>query len=117
MRVRVVSAVALGSLVLLATAGCADSDAEAGAPPTSKSLPADVQKVVTRPTTVGITEPLKSPIPAGKTIAWVTCSIPSCQQLDAPMKEAAAAAGWTLKEVNGGATPTTIGAAWDEVVK
>jgi ribose transport system substrate-binding protein len=80
-------------------------------------LNAELQKAQTRPTQIAITEPLNGKAPTGKVVEWLQCGVPACVQLTKPLKEAAEAAGWTLKVVDEGLTPEEVKAAWQQVVR
>ena len=76
-----------------------------------------VDQLTTRPTKIQITDPLSKPVPQGKKLAWIQCSIPDCQILGPPLIEAAKSFGWTVQTINGGLTPETVKAAWGLAVR
>jgi len=67
------------------------------------------------PTSVGITEPVKGDIPTGKKIAFMNCGVEVCIGLGKAVEEASKILGWTVENVNVGATPDEINAAWNRV--
>lgn len=66
-------------------------------------------------TSIGITEPIKGDIPTGKKIAFMNCGVEVCIALGKAVEEAAGILGWTVEEVNVGATPDEISGAWNRV--
>lgn len=67
------------------------------------------------PTSIGITKPIKGEIPTGKKIAFMNCGVEVCIGLGKAVEEAAEILGWTVEDVNVGATPDEISGAWDRV--
>lgn len=93
-----------------ATGGATDDQVKAQA----TSL---LKKADTRPTTIGITEPVGAPIPAGKTVAFMTCSLSSCTEISTIAEDAAKVLGWKLVKINIGATPETVKAGYAQAVQ
>jgi ribose transport system substrate-binding protein len=60
---------------------------------------AATEKALAAPTTIPLTEPLKSKPPTGKTFAWMKCELVQCLVQADALKEATAALGWTYKEL------------------
>ena len=135
-RLALVACGILGAVLLFAIAGCGDSSSDSSSssePATSEStestessflnadvktkLDEEVAELEERPTSIGITEPIKKPIPSGKTIAFVRCSVPACTGQDVYFTEAAEKVGWKLVPVNSGLTAETIKNAWEQVVQ
>jgi ABC-type sugar transport system substrate-binding protein len=102
--------------VCLAAVAAAQSGAAGGANSLA-SVAARLTKLEQRPTHIAITTPLKGKVPAGKTIDWLSCGVPACDDKYPPLKAAAAAVGWKVKFINEGLTPELVKAAWDEVVR
>lgn len=69
------------------------------------------------PTSIGITEPIKGEIPTGKKIAFMNCGVEVCIALGKAVEEAAGILGWTVEDVNVGATPDEISGAWNRVAQ
>ena len=69
-----------------------------------------VEMWTSTPTSVGVTVPIKGKIPTGKKIAFMNCGVEICIALGNAVKEAAAILGWTVEDVNVGATPDEINA-------
>ena len=67
------------------------------------------------PTSIGITEPIKGDIPADKKIAFMNCGVEICIALSKAVEEAAGILGWTVEDVNVGASPDEISGAWNRV--
>lgn len=84
---------------------------------TTAETPSEIAAMLERPTSIGIDEPLRGGIPAGKEIWWIQCSSPACVALTRPLKAATDAVGWRLRVVNAGLTPETVKAAWDQAVQ
>jgi len=75
-------------------------ETEETAAPTGSDAAAKVAEYSAVPTTIGIAEPLATPIPAGKNVVWMECQLPQCSQIGQGVKDAAAAAGWNLEVIN-----------------
>jgi ribose transport system substrate-binding protein len=52
------------------------------------------------PTTIPLTEPLKSKPPTAKTFVWMKCDVNQCVDMGAGMKAATEALGWNYMELN-----------------
>lgn len=114
----------LGSCVTLAFAsGCGSSSSSgtssssSSASTVSPAIKQELQKDLTRPTSIGITTKLNAKIPSPKTITYMECGVPSCAALAIPLRHALTDVGWKLRVVNTGSTPESIKAAWDSVVQ
>lgn len=122
-RSRVASMAALAMTAMLALSACGSSDDGGGNAPQGSSdeikaqAEAAVAPYTTRPTSIGITEPIEGEIPSGKTIAYMNCSLPSCSEIGEIVKDAASVLGWTTVPINIGATPETVKAGWEQAVK
>ena len=61
------------------------------------------------PTELGVTTPLKTAPPKGKTFVWLNCELSACAQILVGVRQAASAAGWNLKVVQyQQANPATV---------
>lgn len=89
----------------------------ATAPPTLAQLKANVAKLMSRPTSIGITTPIKGKIPKNKTIAFMRCPAPTCIAYGVLMSDAAKVLGWKVEYINTGSTPASIQAAYDEAIR
>jgi ribose transport system substrate-binding protein len=69
-----------------------------------------------RPASVGITTPIGTPIPKGKTIAYIQCGSPACVVNGDVLQQAASAVGWKINRINAGLTVQSIQAAWQQAV-
>jgi ribose transport system substrate-binding protein len=76
-----------------------------------------VEEASKPPTHIGPTEPIKKPIPTGKTIISVNCGAESCSNTEEGLKEAAAVLGWKVKTINAEPTPQAIQEAYETVVR
>lgn len=76
-----------------------------------------LQSAAERPTSIGISEPIQGEIPKGKTVAFMTCSLPSCTEIATIAEDAAEALGWKLTKINIGVTPETVKAGYAQAVK
>lgn len=61
---------------------------------------ATTAKWLKAPTTIGITTPLKTAPPTGKTIVWLECELSDCKNIASGFQAAAQAVGWTVKTIN-----------------
>lgn len=116
----IVAGFAAGTLLL---AACSSSSSNSGGAASTGSasnkypaLTATVSKLLQRPTTIGITDPIKSPIPKGKTIAFIQCGSPICASLGNDLAAAAAQVNWKVDRINAGLSAETINAAWGQAV-
>jgi ribose transport system substrate-binding protein len=73
------------------------SSSAAGASPEVAAAQAAVAKLLAAPTSIGVTEPLKSKPQAGRTLVFLSCENGLCQVLAGAMGEAAKAAGLGYK--------------------
>lgn len=120
-RPRLAVAASIASILLVASA-CSSSDNKKDVAQASndeiKSQAADLVSEFTKPpTSIGITEPVQGPIPTGKKVAYMNCSLPSCSEIMGIAKEAAAALGWEVVPINIGATPETVKAGYERAVQ
>jgi ABC-type sugar transport system substrate-binding protein len=83
----------------------------------SAALDAAISKVETRPTSIGITTPIRGGAPKGKNIVYLECAIPDCAQLRTGLQEIAAKLGWSLTSIGIGTTPESIAAAWQAALQ
>jgi ribose transport system substrate-binding protein len=112
---------AAGALLLTAcsSSGGGSSDSTGGSGTSSNDYPAlasVVAKLEQRPTSIGITDPVKGAIPTGKTIAFIQCGSPICASLGNDLTSAASQVGWKVSRINAGLSAETIKAAWDQAV-
>jgi hypothetical protein len=91
-RGRRIAGPALCAAVLVAMAAVSLGIAYAASPLTQVAN--QIAALQKRPTKITITKPIKGPIPRGKTIVWLSCGVPSCDQKFTPLKQAAATVGW-----------------------
>lgn len=127
---RIGTKVRLGRLVGVASAAvlavgltaCGGSDdsgggtGDAGAVTIPAELKAEVAKTTERPTSIGLTEPVKS-VPKAKRIAYIQCGAPTCAANGKFLKAAADAVGWTIEPIDAGSTPEQVKAAWAQAVR
>jgi ribose transport system substrate-binding protein len=79
---------------------------------------AAVRQAMAAPAGIGITTPLTSKPPAGKTIVWLQCDAPQCMQVTQAFEPAVAAVGWHLKTVGyQSANPATLVAAMKQALQ
>lgn len=77
---------------------------------------ANVADLMARPTTFEVPALPQKP-EGGKTVDFVVCPTPTCQDFVPFLKEATDAVGWNLQTVQGGFEPTDITNAWNKVVR
>jgi ABC-type sugar transport system substrate-binding protein len=80
------------------------------------SAKAAVAKLMVRPTSLSVPA-LPSKPPTGKTIDFIACGVPVCQEYIPLLKAATDAVGWKVKAINSGVTPQSIAAAYDQAVR
>ena len=121
-RLLVVGVVA-AALALFATA-CGDDDDGTSAPTTEAGGGGDggdaqafVDALLERPTAIAQTEEFTGEVPEDKTIMWIQCPVTACIQLEAPLKDATDALGWTLVTVSHEGTPESVKAAYEQAVR
>ncbi len=107
--------VALSALVL-AACGSSTPSASSGASSSGGAQAADVTQLLTRPTTFSVPS-LPSAPPTGKTIDFMACGVPVCQNMGQFVKQAAQALGWNFQEIQTGETPQTVSAAYAQAVR
>ncbi|MEN3361398.1 MAG: ribose transport system substrate-binding protein, partial [Mycobacteriales bacterium] len=114
-----VLATLIGAAALVAgcSSGNDDSGSGTGGGSASTKYPqaaAHIAKLMQRPSTLNITDPIGKPIPAGRTIAYIQCGSPACVGNGDALDEAAKALGWTVDRINAGLTAESIKAAWGQ---
>ncbi|HEX3737523.1 MAG TPA: hypothetical protein VHV53_08255 [Solirubrobacterales bacterium] len=95
----------------------ASSEGEEASGSSLEGLKEEVAALKERPTEIGLTESITKPLPKGGKIDMLVCGVPACGYFVPYLKEAATAAGWTVKPINEGLTPETVKAAWEQVVR
>ena len=118
-RVRMIAGVALVCLA----AGCGSSNSngstsasDSGGSVNSQATTA-VNKVLTRPTSIGITDPINGGVPKGKRIAYLQCGVPNCALIGDSLQAAASSVGWSMTRIPTGTSPEKIVAAWQEALR
>jgi len=69
-----------------------------------------------RPTKIPVSAKITRKIPRNRTIDFVVCGVPQCAILVSPLAAAAKELGWKVKQIPGGLSPSSIQAAWTQVV-
>lgn len=122
MRWRIAGAVLL-SAIGLAACGGSDEPTESAAAGTSASTPEASQALLDalqrwqKPQELRITQPIGKPIPADKTVTFVTCVPQGCLTAYKGFEQAAKVLGWKTKVVTTGATPAEIQGAFEQVIR
>ena len=103
------------AMVILSACSSSGSSASGGSASASASSPAvkaaqaTAAKWEKAPTELGVTTPLKTAPPKGKTFVWLNCELSACAQILVGVRQAASAAGWNLKVVQyQQANPATV---------
>lgn len=115
-------AVIIGAAAL-ALVGCSKSSSgssDTGSSTTSSAYPALAKYIAsleTRPTSIGITQPIGKTIPKNKTIDLIECGSPACVVDADALKQAAGTLGWKVDGINAGVTAESIQAAWQQAVQ
>jgi ABC-type sugar transport system substrate-binding protein len=108
-----------GSTSASSTGGSSASATSTSASGTAYNLAAAQQTVsafTTRPTSVGVTTPIKGTVPKGKVIDLIQCGVPACQAAGNYLVSAADAVGWKVDRINAGLTAESTAAAWAQAV-
>jgi ribose transport system substrate-binding protein len=85
--------------------------------PAVKAAKAFIQPYVTAPTTIPLTEPLKSAPAQGKSIVFLQCELAQCKGIGSGVEGAAKVAGWSFKTITYQSTdPSTLAAALDQAL-
>ncbi|OYD66946.1 monosaccharide ABC transporter substrate-binding protein (CUT2 family) [Rhodococcus sp. OK302] len=121
---RVLTAATVLSIGILGTACGSDSvedNTELGSSSSSSGGVADataaVSKATVVPASIAVTEPITSPIPTGKRIAYVSCGVPACNAQAEIATEAGAVLGWQVTTIQATSAPADIQAAMQQVVR
>lgn len=121
---RLAAVVLLAPMMILAASCGSSSNTKAGS--TQKpsagggdngiaAAKARTKAALVRPTKIEVTEPIGAPVPKGKTVDWIQCSIPACTQLGVGLKGATDVLGWKLNIVDAGISPESVANAWARV--
>lgn len=117
------SAVAAAAALVLAACGSSSSSSSTPAPSGSDdaaglaAAQAHVDQSIARPTEITITTPVAKPIPAGKSIIFISCGTPTCAQESDIIKTATDKLQWTLETINTDGSPEQNKSAWDTAVR
>jgi ABC-type sugar transport system substrate-binding protein len=76
-----------------------------------------VTQLEARPTQIPITTPIGKQVPSGKTVAYVSCGIPSCVASGKVLQQAVSILDWKLEIFNTTGTPQSFQAAFDQVIQ
>lgn len=126
---RGIAAVLATALVCL-VAGCGSTSSSstassgvasnASAPSTSgasREATTAIDKLLVRPTNIGIATPIKGGVPKGKRIVYLQCGIPDCALIGNAMQTATSQVGWSFTRISTGTSPQSIVAAWQEALR
>lgn len=108
------------ALAALAVSACGSSSTGQSAASSSSGVndaKAFAAQYESRPTKIGITQPVGQTIPKGKKIDFILCGVQSCQDLANAFIAGATVLGWTVNEINTKGTPQTVKAAWEQAVR
>lgn len=120
--------VAVAAALALLAAACSSSSSTPAASSSSGSTSAGtsaqvlaaqqfVQKAKQAPTTIGVTTPLKTAPPKGKTFVWLQCDVSQCPVQTTAFAAATAAIGWHLKVISfQSENPATLVAAMKQAL-
>jgi ABC-type sugar transport system substrate-binding protein len=114
------TAAILSAVVTLAACGGEGASKSSDAGPASANNPAaaaaknKVAPHIAESSTFSLA-PLPEAPPRGKTVSFISCPLPTCQQYLDAMNQAGAKIGWTVKSYDGGLTPDTQSSAWRSV--
>jgi ABC-type sugar transport system substrate-binding protein len=116
--VRGVGALVLGA-TLVAVSACgsnsgAGSTSSSGSAAQGTSQPgvlkaqALAEKATTRPTSIGLDQPVGKPIPTGKKIVFISCGVQACEVQGDIIKQGAADLGWTASTISTDGSPEQL---------
>jgi ribose transport system substrate-binding protein len=101
-----------------AAAGAATSqNASTGSQCGGAALKAEVAKLQTRPTSIGISDPVKGGIKPGKSIVWIQGPYPDAHAFGDELKKIGKKVGWTIHTVDADGSPEQVKAAWQEALR
>jgi len=66
------------------------------------------QKATTRPTTIGLVQPVGKPIPTGKKVVFISCGVQACEVQGDIIKQGAADLGWTASTIGTDGSPEQL---------
>lgn len=111
-------------VAIVAGCGSSDSSSDTGGSESAqvdqsglKEAENGLAESLKRPTSIGLDQPIKKPIPGGKHISFVVPAIPSAIEFGPHLEDAAEALGWTAETIEGGLAPEEYKAAFDQVVR
>jgi ribose transport system substrate-binding protein len=113
---------------LLITTGCGSSssnDSSASASGNSSgSVPAGValaestvKKASKRPNSIGITQPIGKPVPAGKKLAFISCGVEACNVQGKIIAQGAKDLGWSASTIATDGSPEKLQGAFDTALR
>jgi len=104
-------AVLLGAVVAMTLSMAVAGASGASTKKSDNGIPA-AEKVIAsltkRPTSIGITVPIKKPIPKNETVDFLVCPITDCTILEPVDKAAVKVLGWKANFINDGLTPEAL---------
>jgi ribose transport system substrate-binding protein len=77
---------------------------------------ATVEELAQRPTSIGLSTPMKKSPPLGKTVDYLQCGSPICVSLGETLTEAGEKVDWKINIVDEGLTPEKLIAAWTKAL-
>lgn len=122
---KTLTTLALAAVMTTATA-CGDDEDVAAGPSGADSAAGGavaqevvdrVEALAERPDEIKVTEPITGEVPDGKRLVYLACGVPACEVFGDPLKEAAAALGWTVDVIDYGLTPESVKAGWAEALR
>jgi len=76
-----------------------------------------IAKATAIPTTIPVTAAHTKPIPKGKSIAYITCGVATCEDIATVIGKAATVLGWTFTKIESTGAPESVKAAFDTAVR
>jgi len=98
-----------------ATSGSGGSAGTSAGTGVSAAAKAAYAAAIARPAKITITTPVGKPIPAGKTISFISCGQPTCIHLGQALTQADDVLGWKTVVINTDGSVQQISAAWKQV--
>jgi len=125
---RITALLATVAAALIVAAGCGSSNdsttnsnasaAKASSTPAGVALAESVVKQAsTRPTTIGVTEPVGKTVPAGKKIAFISCGVEACNVQGKIIAQGAKDLGWSASTIATDGSPEKLQGAFETALR
>src|SRR4051812_15218682 len=75
------------------------------------------KQATTRPTGIGIADPIGKPVPTGKKVAFISCGVEACEIQGNIIKQGASDLGWTASTIGTDGSPEQLQHAFDTALR